>query len=332
MDALRVAQAADRAGADTIWISEDLYFHGALTLAGSIAATTHTSRIGFSVLTPYGIHVGRVAMEIATLAELAPDRLIAGIGAGVRARIELMHEQWTNPVERVKAYTDSLQILLAGGTIDSAQPTAPARGLALSLERPPGRVPLYVAASGPKALFQAGKLFDGVLLSLMASAPHIRTARGLVDDGAASVGQAPPPVIASLPIRVNDDIDAAISDGAALVGYFMTRWASIPSLRALFVGDGLLNDRQFARIVDSLHRGSAPRHVIPKAVTLAHCPSGTASQVVRQLVDLSNIGIDGFNLDPGPMGNSKDTHNTLEGILSLIRAEESDPVANKEKN
>lgn len=318
-DALRVARAADRAGADTLWLSEDLYFHGAMTLAGAVAVQTRSARIGFSVLTPYGMHVGRLGMELATLADLAPGRLIAGIGAGVRARIDLMQAQWTNPVERVREYANALQVLLAGGTLDADGAADPARGLSLSLENPPGRLPLYVAAVGPKALFQAGELFDGVLLSLMAAAPHLRAARMLVDEGAEQANRTPPPVIASIPIRVDPDGSAAIVQSKELVAYFMTRWARIPALRALFVRDGLLSDTELDSLVDRLHRGSVASGVVPEAIALAHCPAGTVTDVAEQLIELSDVGLSGFSLDPGPLGSEDQTQAALTEIIASIR-------------
>jgi alkanesulfonate monooxygenase SsuD/methylene tetrahydromethanopterin reductase-like flavin-dependent oxidoreductase (luciferase family) len=326
-DALLLARAADRAGADTLWLSEDLYFHGAMTLAGAIAAQTTRARIGFSVLTPYGMHVGRLGMEMATLADLAPGRLIAGIGAGVRARIELMQAPWSNPVDRVRQYANALQTLLAGGTLDTDGETDPARGLFLSLENPPGRLPIYVAAVGPKALFQAGELFDGVLLSLMAAAPHLRAARALVDEGAGRANRTPPPVIASIPIRVRADGNAAIAQSKELVAYFMTRWAPIPALRALFVRDGILPDSEFDALVDRLHRGSTASDVVPESIALAHCPAGTVTDVARQLIELSDVGINGFSLDPGPLGSEDETQAALTQIIASIRDQSSRALA-----
>jgi alkanesulfonate monooxygenase SsuD/methylene tetrahydromethanopterin reductase-like flavin-dependent oxidoreductase (luciferase family) len=321
--ALATARAADRAGADTIWISEDLYFHGALPLAGAIAVQTSTAKIGFSVLTPYGMHAGRLAMELATLADLAPGRIIAGLGAGVRPRTDHMRSEWTNPVERVRTYAEAIQTLLDGGTLDSEDPITPADGLALSLGRPPGRLPLYAAAVGPKALTQAGRLFDGVLLSLMAAPPHLETARRLVGQGARDVGRPAPAVVASVPVRIDHGDGSALIRAKELVGYFMCRWAPTSSLRALFTRDGMLDERRFRTLVDQLQGGARPKDVIPDELALAHCAAGTISDVTEQLLALAATGIDAVSLDLGPLTSEQDAHSILSELIDHVHTSTS---------
>ena len=296
---LAVARAADRVGAHTIWISEDLYFHGALPLAAAVAVQTTSSRIGFSVLTPYGTHPARLAMDLATVSALAPGRLIAGLGAGVRERVDHMRAQWHGPVDVVRRTAQAVGSLMDGHTVDSDDPVGPADGLRLSLAEPPGAPPMYVAAMGPRALRQAGRLFDGALLSMMAVEPHIRAAAQLVQRGADQAGRPRPAVIASVPVRVDLDGPAALSRSRALVAHLMQRWATVTSLRRLFTADGHLTEDRFDRIVDRLRSGQAPALAVPAELAIAHCPAGTTAEVADRVRSLAAAGASGVSLDIG---------------------------------
>lgn len=318
-EALRVARIADAVGVDAIWIAEDLYFHGAVPLAAAIAVQTSAARIGFSVLTPYGHHPARLAMDLATLVELAPGRVILGLGAGVRARIERMGATWQNPVGQVRHYLDTLQRLLAGDTVTSADPSGPGDELALSMANPPGPLPVYVAAVGPRALQQAGRLYDGVLLSVMGARPHLERSYELVARGAEEAGRPVPAVVASIPIQISADGAAAVVEAKQLVGHLMTRWASIPSLRALFTTDGYLEEHQFDTITDRLHRGEEPAVAVPGDIAVAHCPAGTPDEVADQIASLGETGVRSISIDPGSITDDDELRGTLGGIIARTR-------------
>lgn len=324
--ALGVARAADAVGVDAIWIAEDLYFHGAVPLAAAIAVQTSSTRIGFSVLTPYGHHPARLAMDLTTLTELAPGRLVLGLGAGVRARIERMGASWQNPVGHVRHYIDIVQRLLGGETVTSADPAGLGDGLALSMANAPGRLPVYVAAVGPQALQQAGRLYDGVLLSVMGARPHLQRAHHLVALGADEAGRATPAVVASIPIQVSADRDVAVARAKRLVGHLMTRWAPIPSLRSLFTTDGYLSEHQLDRLVDRLHRDGDPAAVIPTEIALAHCPAGTAAEVAGLIADLGDTGISSVSVDPGPAVDHDELRELLGAIMVRTRPAADPPT------
>lgn len=321
LDSIEVAVAADRGGADVIWVSEDLYFHGAVPLAAVIASRTSSAAVGFSVLTPYGHHPARLAMDLSTLAALAPGRLIFGVGAGVRPRIEHMGATWVNPVELVRTIAETTTALLRGEQLTSDHPAALARDLRLSIDPPAGALPVYVAAVGPKALTQAGRLFDGVVLSLMAAAPHLEMACRLVAEGAGEAGRDGCPVIATVPVRIAGDSTVAVARAQRLVAFLMSRWAPTPSLRKLFTTDGLLSDDQFQRFIDRLHRGGDPLKVLDPAVARAHCPAGTADEVAEQLRDFSRTGISGVNIDLGTDEGPGAVEPVVRMLIDRLRAE-----------
>src|SRR5258705_258351 len=78
------ARAAERGGLDSLWFIEDYFQTGAFAVAGAAAAVTTRLGIGLGVVNPYTRHPALLAMETATLAGIAPGRVVLGLGAGVR--------------------------------------------------------------------------------------------------------------------------------------------------------------------------------------------------------------------------------------------------------
>src|SRR5262245_63510815 len=77
------ARAAEAAGFGSLWFIEDYFQTGAFALAGAAAAATGRIAIGTAVVNPFTRHPALIAMETATLAGIAPGRVVLGLGTGV---------------------------------------------------------------------------------------------------------------------------------------------------------------------------------------------------------------------------------------------------------
>lgn len=80
------ARAAEDAGLDHVWVPDHLLFHRpvleALTALTTAAAVTERVKLGTAILNPTLRPVTLLAKQLATLATLAPDRLLLGVGLG----------------------------------------------------------------------------------------------------------------------------------------------------------------------------------------------------------------------------------------------------------
>src|SRR5579884_3868653 len=125
-------------------------------------AAERTSRIGLAagVLVPSLRHVMTNAAAIATLAHLAPARVVAGFGAGFTGRRALGQRplRWAE----VQRYVQALQALLRGETVE--WDGAALRMLHLAGFAPPRplTVPVVVAVAGPRGLAVSRDVADGV--------------------------------------------------------------------------------------------------------------------------------------------------------------------------
>ena len=72
---IRLAQAAEAAGFDQFWLSNDLFLRSAPTLLAALAVHTERIELGSCIFNPYTIHPAELAMLAATMDELSGNRL-----------------------------------------------------------------------------------------------------------------------------------------------------------------------------------------------------------------------------------------------------------------
>lgn len=176
-DLLAQAVAAERAGFDMVtgadhfhpWVDDRSAASFAWSWFGAVAAATERVELVTSVTCPlFRYHPGLVAQAAATVDRLSAGRFRLGVGTG-----EAINEGplgWSFPgyAERIARMDEALQIiraLLDGQTVDfdgTYYRTEQAR-----LYSPPvGRVPIWMAAGGPKSASFAGRRADGLISSV----------------------------------------------------------------------------------------------------------------------------------------------------------------------
>jgi alkanesulfonate monooxygenase SsuD/methylene tetrahydromethanopterin reductase-like flavin-dependent oxidoreductase (luciferase family) len=83
---VEVAREAERAGLDHVWVPDHLVFHRpileATTTLAVVAGATQRIRLGFGILNPTLRSPTWLAKQLSTLALLATDRLLLGVGLG----------------------------------------------------------------------------------------------------------------------------------------------------------------------------------------------------------------------------------------------------------
>jgi 5,10-methylenetetrahydromethanopterin reductase len=130
-----------------------------ITLARA-AERTERIALGPGVLVPNLRHVVTNATAIATLAALAPGRVVAGVGAGLTGRRALGQRPLRWP--EVGVYLRALRGLLRGEEVEWEGSVVRLLQLPGIAAPRPVEVPLLVAAEGPKGLAVARELGDGL--------------------------------------------------------------------------------------------------------------------------------------------------------------------------
>jgi 5,10-methylenetetrahydromethanopterin reductase len=146
-------------------------------------AATHTSRLTLfpAVTNPFTRHASVLAGAIQTVEELAPGRVKFVIGSGYTSASTIGRKAAT--LAEMRACIATVKALLAGERVDFAG--TPGR-LTYAAGR---RIPVLMAASGPKAIELAGEIADGVLLLVGFNQGIVETALGHLERGARRAGR-----------------------------------------------------------------------------------------------------------------------------------------------
>lgn len=147
-----------------MWIIEDCFITAGVSLAATALAVTDRLRVGLGILPAVARNPAVTAMELATLAELAPGRLMAGIGHGVQPWMAQMGARTPSPLTTLEEVLVTLRRLLAGERVSMHGSFVRLDDVAL--DRPPARPPpLYAGVRGPRSLALAGRVADGILIA-----------------------------------------------------------------------------------------------------------------------------------------------------------------------
>ncbi len=169
------AERLEAGGVPQLWVIEDCFFTAGISLAATALARTQRLQVGLGILPAVARNPAVTAMELATLANLAPGRLIAGIGHGVQAWMEQMGARTASPLTTLEEVITVVRRLLRGERVTFAGREV--RMSDVQLDQPPTTVPPILAGvRGPKSLALAGRVADGVVLAEGAGAAYVRSA------------------------------------------------------------------------------------------------------------------------------------------------------------
>ncbi len=188
---IAIARVADSVGLEQLWLWEDSFYAGGIATAAAVLAATERLRVGIGVVpVPYR-NVGLLAMEIAALARMFPDRFLPGVGHGGQGWMAQAGARVSSPMTLLREYVTALRALLRGeqvtvsGTyvhLDQVQLTWP----------PEAAPPVLAGARGPKTLRLAGEIADGTVLDASYNAEQVRGLRASIEEGRAAGGRTDP--------------------------------------------------------------------------------------------------------------------------------------------
>lgn len=178
-EVIALAVAAENAGFDEIWLTEDYLERGIFSIAGAVASATNSITIGLGVVNPFTRHPGLTAMEAAALCELAPGRVILALGgSNKRWMNEWLGIEFSHPLAAVREARAIIATLLAGHRVDHN-----GRHFSVSTKmafHPDPVPPIWYGVKGPLGVAAAAEDAQGVTLSTLSSAPYVEWVRGIV--------------------------------------------------------------------------------------------------------------------------------------------------------
>ncbi|MFE9958975.1 LLM class flavin-dependent oxidoreductase [Micromonospora sp. NPDC005299] len=277
--AVRAAIAAEAAGFDDVWLTEDYLERGAFALAGAVAAATSRVRVGIGVVNPWTRHPALTAMEFATLDEISGGRAVLGLGA---SNEHWMSDQLGIPFQRPLARTLEavavLRQLLTGAQVSFAGEFFHVdTRLSFTPVRPDP--PIVLGVKGPQAIARGGKLADGLLLSILAGPKYVRWVREQVGPGlelSAYVG-----------IAVDEDAATARDRIRPMVARFLGVHGEHIITRLAGVEPDVA-----ASLREGWHRGVPRTDLVTDDLLDAVVAAGTVADAARAFDRLEKAGLD----------------------------------------
>jgi F420-dependent oxidoreductase-like protein len=214
---LAMAREAERLGYDSVWAAE-AYGSDSATVLAWLAAQTTGIGIGSAVFQIPARSAAMTAMTAATLDRLSGGRFRLGLGLSGPQVAEGWHGQrYDRPLARTRDYLAVVRMALARGrvryegeTLRLPLPDGPGKALRLTIHPVQERLPIYLAAMGPRNTALAGELADGWLPILFVP-DHVASFRTHLAEGAARAGRSLDgfDVAPSVCVHVSDDLEAA---------------------------------------------------------------------------------------------------------------------------
>lgn len=191
-DGMRYAQAAEAAGFEAVWQAESRLVREATVPLAAFGAVTETIRLGSGVADVWSRNPARLAATFSTLDDLAPGRVLLGLGAWwdpLAAKVGITRSK---PLGVMREVVTAVRALLHDETVTMHGDHVHLDGVELDYvyqERRPKDVPIYIGATGMKMMELTGEIADGVVLNYLVSPDYNRRAMDALATGAERAGR-----------------------------------------------------------------------------------------------------------------------------------------------
>jgi 5,10-methylenetetrahydromethanopterin reductase len=178
---------AEKTGFDYLWITDHFNNRNVYVSLSIVSAYTERIKFGPGVTNPYLAHPVVTAQAVATLNEVAPGRVVCGLGVGDKTTLQMVNVEQSKPLATIRESVRIIREIASGRTLEMQGEIFKASGAKLSF-KVTNPVPVFIGAQGPKMLALAAEIGDGVLIN--ASHPKdVENAVKSVREGAARAGK-----------------------------------------------------------------------------------------------------------------------------------------------
>ena len=258
---------AEQAGIDTALVGEVAGPEVFATL-GAMAARTERINLGSGIVAAYTRSPALTAMGFATLASLAPGRVVAGIGASSPIVVGRWHGgDFEQPLATVREFIGLFRAALAGEKLNHDGPRFRSKGFRLDL--PAADVPVWLGAINPRMLAVAGEIADAVFMTWCPPA-EVAPKRDIVTAAATEAGRHPGDVASVLSFwaYAGPDPEQALERMRRQV----LAYSMVPTHQPAFVG----TFENLPEVAEAWHNGDRAKalSLVPDEAVLAQCALG----------------------------------------------------------
>jgi 5,10-methylenetetrahydromethanopterin reductase len=191
-DAIRYVQLAESRGFEAVWQAESRLVRDAIVPMAAFAATTSRIKIGSGVINNWTRNAAVIAATYLTLDDLAPNRIICGIGAWWDPLASKVGINRSKPLLAMREVVTVVRDLLARKRVTYHGEFVNLTDVELDVvhgRKEPRNVPIYIGATGPQMMALTGEIADGAVLNYLVSPSYNEGALQQLEIGAKKAGR-----------------------------------------------------------------------------------------------------------------------------------------------
>jgi 5,10-methylenetetrahydromethanopterin reductase len=191
-EGMEYTKYAESKGFEAVWQADSRLVRDAIVPMSAFAAVTDRIKIGSGVVDCWTRNPARLAATFSTLDDLAPGRVILGIGAWWDPLAEKVGVSRAKPLRAMREIITAVRALLANETVTMNGEFVHLDGVELDYvyqDRRPKDVPIYLGATGMQMMELAGEIADGVVLNYLVSPDYNKKALEHLAIGADKAGR-----------------------------------------------------------------------------------------------------------------------------------------------
>ena len=191
-EGIRLVQYAESKGFEAVWQAESRLVRDAIVPMAAFAATTSTIQVASGVINNWTRNIGLLASTFLTLDDLAPDRIICGIGAWWDPLAKKVGIERRKPLLAMRETVAVLRRLLNMERVTFHGEFHHVDGIMLDVvhgRKEARNVPIYIGATGMQMMELAGEIADGVCLNYLVHPDYNLEAVAAIERGAKKAGR-----------------------------------------------------------------------------------------------------------------------------------------------
>lgn len=281
-DGLDYVKYAEEKGFEAVWQAESRLVRDAIVPMAAYAAVTDKIKVGSGVINNWTRNIGLLASTFLTLDDLAPDRIICGIGAWWDPLALNVGIKRKKPLKAMRETVEVLRRLLNLERVTFHGEFHQVDNIELDVvhgRREPRNVPIMIGATGPKMMELTGEISDGAVLNYCVAPEYNDRALELLEKGAKKAGKTlddidrPQLVVCS----VDHDHDKAIDTTKMLLCQYLAQQPHIA--KASNVSDDVVAEIQSILGWPATHEQiMKARHLVPDDLVYRITASGTPDE------------------------------------------------------
>jgi 5,10-methylenetetrahydromethanopterin reductase len=291
-EGIELVKYAESKGFDEVWQAESRLVRDAIVPMAAFAAHTSRIKIASGVINNWTRNIGLLAATFLTLDDLAPNRIICGIGAWWDPLARKVGINRARPLAAMRETIEAMRALLSLQRVSYHGDFHYLDDVQLDVvhgRNEPRNVPLYIGATGMKMMELTGEIADGVCLNYLVHPSYNDEAMFHLEKGAKKAGRniddidRPQLMICS----VDNDRKKALDGARKMMVQYLGQQPHL--MKASGVSQELLDEiHQVLTWPASEEEIEAAMHLVPDDVVQMCTASGSPAEVkakVREYID-----------------------------------------------